>query len=212
LIQEELKRVRALKTEGQWLDKRTRLPGLLFENDSVMVLDKITEKTAERLINHGIKTVLDMKMITASGISAIISDKNFRVSETTLRDWQAKAEQAQQGSTSDRVHKDHRQNDNPCLSRYGPDLWLSDIRKCTTLSGYRCVTEMIDHIDTETKRVMKGTKNEGQGLWYHDALSLMTCKKSVQYMKQKLIFDNWLLPWAGCKREQGKMSQYRGQS
>jgi hypothetical protein len=54
---------------------------------------------------------------------------------------------------------------------------------------------MIDHIDTETKWVTKGTKNEGQGLWYHDALSLMTCKKSVQYMKQKGIFDNWILPW-----------------
>jgi hypothetical protein len=54
---------------------------------------------------------------------------------------------------------------------------------------------MIVHIDTETKGVMKGTKNEGQVLWYHDALSLMTCKKSVQYMKQKGIFNNWLLPW-----------------
>jgi hypothetical protein len=74
-------------------------------------------------------------------------------------------------------------------------LWLSKIRKCTALSGYRCVTETTDHIDTETKRVRKGTKNEGQGLWYHGALSLMTCKKSVQYMKQKGIFDNWLLPW-----------------
>jgi isopentenyl diphosphate isomerase/L-lactate dehydrogenase-like FMN-dependent dehydrogenase len=73
------------------VDKRTRLPGLLFKNDSVMVLDKIAEKTAKRLSNHGIKTVLDMKMITASGISAIIADNNLRVSETTLRDWQAKA-------------------------------------------------------------------------------------------------------------------------
>jgi hypothetical protein len=54
---------------------------------------------------------------------------------------------------------------------------------------------MIDHTDNETKRVMKGTKNEGQGLWYHDALSLMTCKKSIQYMKAKCIFKNWLLPW-----------------
>jgi hypothetical protein len=65
---------------------------------------------------------------------------------------------------------------------------MTKIRQCSALSGYRCVTEMIDHIDNETKIVMKGTKNEGRGLWYHDALSLMTCKKSVQYMKE-------LLPW-----------------
>jgi hypothetical protein len=56
------------------------------------------------------------------------------------------------------------------------------------------VMEMIDHIDNETKRVMKGTKYEGKGVWYHDALSLMTCKKSIHYMKEKGIFKNWLLP------------------
>jgi hypothetical protein len=110
-----------------------------------------------------------MKMITASGISAIIADNNFRVSETTLRDWQAKADQAQQGSTPARVRKDHRQNDNPNLSRYGPALWLIEIRKCTALSGYRCLTEIIDHIDTETKRVTKGTKKKDRdcGIMMH---------------------------------------------
>jgi hypothetical protein len=195
LIKEELKRVRELKTEGQWVEKRTHLPGRLFENDSVMVLDKIAGKTAKRLSKHGIKTLLDMKMIAASEISAIMADKNFRVSENTLRDWRAKAEQANQGSTPARIRKDHMENDNTYLSRYGPDLWMTKIHQCSALSGYRCVTEMTDHIDNETKRVMKGTKNEGRGLWYHDALSLMTCKKSVQYMKQKGIFDNWLLPW-----------------
>jgi hypothetical protein len=44
LIKEELKRVRELKTEGQWVEKRTHLPGRLFESDSVMVLEKIAEK------------------------------------------------------------------------------------------------------------------------------------------------------------------------
>jgi hypothetical protein len=57
LTKEELKRVRALKTEGQWVEKRTHLPGRLFENDSVMVLDKIAGKTAERLSKHGKKTL-----------------------------------------------------------------------------------------------------------------------------------------------------------
>jgi hypothetical protein len=44
LIKEELKRIRALKTEGHWIEKRTHLPGRLFESDSLMVLDKIAEK------------------------------------------------------------------------------------------------------------------------------------------------------------------------
>jgi hypothetical protein len=113
LIKEELKRVRELKTEGQWVEKWTHLPGRLFENDSVMVLDKIAEKTAKRLSKHGIKTLMDIKMITASEISAIMTDTIFRVSENTLRDWRAKEEQANQGSTPDRIRKDHKENDNP---------------------------------------------------------------------------------------------------
>jgi hypothetical protein len=130
-----------------------------------MVWDKIAGKTAKRLSRHGIKTLLDMKMITASEISAISTDTKLRVSENTLRDWREKVEQANQGSTPARIRKDHRENENPYLSRYGPDLWMTKIHQCSALSGYRCVTEMIDHIDNETKTLMKKKKNEGRGLW-----------------------------------------------
>jgi hypothetical protein len=115
LLKEELKRVRALKTEGQWVKKWTRLPGRFFENDSKMVLEKIAEKTAERLSN-GIKRLMDMMMITASEISSIMADKKIRVSESTLRYLQAKAEQANQGSTPARIRRNHRENDNPYVS------------------------------------------------------------------------------------------------
>jgi hypothetical protein len=57
--------------------KRTNLPGRLFENDSVMVLDKIAEKTAERLSKDGIKTLLDVKIITVPEIFAIMAE-NFQ--------------------------------------------------------------------------------------------------------------------------------------
>jgi isopentenyl diphosphate isomerase/L-lactate dehydrogenase-like FMN-dependent dehydrogenase len=97
-----------LKAEGQWVEKRTHLPGCLFENDSVMVLDKISEKTAERLRKHGIKTLLDIKIITGSEISAIMADKKYRVLENTLLDWRAKEDQANQGSTPAHICKDHR--------------------------------------------------------------------------------------------------------
>jgi hypothetical protein len=109
-----------LKTEGQWVEKRTHLPGCLFENDSVMVLDKIAGKIAERLSKHGIKTLLDMKMITTSEISAIMADKNFRVSENTLRDWREKAEQANQGSIPARIREDHRESEGLTSSSKNP--------------------------------------------------------------------------------------------
>jgi hypothetical protein len=49
----------------------------------------------------------------------------------------------------------------------------------------------------ETQRVMKGTKHEGHGTFYHDALTLMTCKKSIKSMKDKDYFKHWLLPLEG---------------
>jgi hypothetical protein len=112
----------------------------LIEKDSVMVFDKIAERTAERLNKHGIKTVLDMKMMTASEIYVIVADTYFRVSVNTLREWQAKAKQANKGSIPAHIRKDHRRDKNHYLSRYEPDVWMTDIRKCSALSGYRCIT------------------------------------------------------------------------
>jgi hypothetical protein len=131
-----------------------------------------------------------MKMKTASEISTWY----HRVSVNALKEWQAISEQANEGSIPDRIRKDHKQDENPYLSQYGREMWMTEVRQCSALLGYRCVLEMIDHIDNETKIVMKVTPYEGKGLWYHDALSLMTCNKSIHYMKEKGIFKNWLLP------------------
>jgi hypothetical protein len=58
---------------------------------------------------------------------------------------------------------------------------------------------MIKHMVEETQRVMKGTKHEGHGKFYHDALALVTCKKSIKYMKNKEYFKHWLLPLEGLQ-------------
>jgi hypothetical protein len=44
MIAEEIKRVRGLKTDGQWVEKRSPLPGQLYKNDSVMTMGNIAEK------------------------------------------------------------------------------------------------------------------------------------------------------------------------
>jgi hypothetical protein len=58
---------------------------------------------------------------------------------------------------------------------------------------------MIEHMVEETQRVMKGTKHEGHGKFYHDTLTLMTCKKSIKYMKDRDYFKHWLLPLEGLQ-------------
>jgi hypothetical protein len=176
MIAEEIKRMRGLKSDGQWVEKCIRLPGQLYENDSVTAMGNIAEKTANKPKRHGIVTVLDMKMLTQTESSAILKDKDFRVSNGQIKEWHEAAQQANEGSIPLRVRKDNCKDESPYLSRYGRDAWMSTIRKCSALSVYRCVTEMIEHMAEETQRVMEGTNHEGHGKFYHDALTPMTCK------------------------------------
>jgi hypothetical protein len=44
MIAEEIKRVRGLKSDGQWVENRIRFPGQLYENDSVMAMVKTLQK------------------------------------------------------------------------------------------------------------------------------------------------------------------------
>jgi transposase len=194
MIKEEIRRVRNLQTGGQWVVKKDRSPGTLWENDCITTMSNIADTTKAKFEAHGIHTVLDMKMMTDTEVSAIVGDKGFRVSVNTIKKWQQLAEQASEGSAPSRVTTDHRKDENPYLSRYGCDRWMEEIRKCTAMSSSICVTQMIHHMVDETERVMKGTKYEGQGQFYHDALTLMTCKKSKAYMQQHNLLKYWLLP------------------
>jgi hypothetical protein len=65
---EEIKMVKALGTEGQWMETRNRLPGILYEEDSITTIYKIAETTKAKSERHGIAMVLDMKMISAATI------------------------------------------------------------------------------------------------------------------------------------------------
>jgi hypothetical protein len=42
---------------------------------------------------------------------------------------------------------------------------------------------MMHHIAEQVDRVKNGKNYEGKGQWYHDALALVTCKKSIKYIQ-----------------------------
>jgi hypothetical protein len=48
MTEEEIKRVRGLKTDGQLVEKRIRLHGQLNENDSVMKMGNVAEKNIKQ--------------------------------------------------------------------------------------------------------------------------------------------------------------------
>ena len=64
---------------------------------------------------------------------------------------------------------------NPYLYRYGAEDWEEKIVKVSRsgLTRVCCVTELIKHIDLETKKAYKGTPFEKTYVWTDDALSQM---------------------------------------
>ena len=56
---------------------------------------------------------------------------------------------------------DYRNALNPYEARYG-ECWEEKIKKCSMLSAYVCVKDLILHIDQETAQAFKGTRYENQ--------------------------------------------------
>jgi hypothetical protein len=94
ITREEIRRLRSLKSGGQWIEMRHRLPGVIFEEENVTVMNDIADTRKKHCARHGIHTVLDVKLMTKSEISVILADKAFTVSERKLKELQKQAEQA----------------------------------------------------------------------------------------------------------------------
>jgi hypothetical protein len=98
------------------------------------------------------------------------------------------------------LENDRRWEANPYKSRCGDD-WEAKIRQSSFLSKYVCVIELVDHICIETEKLFKGSMHEDDRLFYHDALSLMTARVSVEYMKEEDYFKRWILPVLGLNED-----------
>ena len=93
---------------------------------------------------------------------------------------------------------DHRKSDNPYKSKYGNE-WVKKISKSSTLRLVRPISDLVNHMAKESTKTMKGTKYQGKAMFYHDSLSQLTEKKTVEWMKkekigEKNIFDMWIKP------------------
>ena len=68
--------------------------------------------------------------------------------------------------------------------QYDPD-WSVEVKKSSFLRCYAYVIDMIEHMDSKIIRLFNGTTHKKSCLFYHDALSLVTAKESLKWMKEK---------------------------
>ena len=69
------------------------------------------------------------------------------------------------------------------------------------MTPFVCVTDMIEHIVRESAKVFKGTAQEDDWVFYHDALSLMTAGATIAQMKEKEYYKRWVLPVNDLNKE-----------
>ena len=87
---------------------------------------------------------------------------------------------------------------NPYKNRYG-DEWMTKITKVRVsgLTHVVCITDLVKHIDSETKKVYKDTQFSTSYMWYHDALKQLTDKSCVKWMKDNGYWNHWIKPELG---------------
>ena len=103
--------------------------------------------------------------------------------------------------------EDYTKSDNPYQARYGGE-WKAKLKAVLLSHGFVSVADLVDHIVAESEAVMAGTMHQGDWVFYHDALSLMTAKKTIQYMEDKGVLKRWLLPMNGLLKDQGGLRNY----
>ncbi len=103
------------------------------------------------------------------------------------------------------------ETNNPFAARYGEkeDEWgqpeqKSKIKSSAVFAHQVCITDLVKHIEIQTKKYYKDTEHRDTYMFYHDALSLMTAKLCVEWMKQQkisgedtVVYDGWIKPELG---------------
>ena len=189
MIKIKIDRVKSLSSTkvGFWLQS-SREDGKFYLDDKLTVLKQCASKTADKLNTVGLRSVGDLMAIE------VIED--FPVPEKmTFAALKKLWLQAKTNGVNEFVPPkiDHRIAENPYKSKYG-DSWEEHIQKSAAFSHVAVITNYITHMMEESERVMKGTAHENTRKVYYDALSLMTAKRTKDWMSKKNNLKRWNLP------------------
>jgi hypothetical protein len=198
----EINRVKALVgTRGGWV-KDTRPEGQVYQDDPVTILKGCAKKTEEKLKEFQIMTVGDLK-----NVDAAIKQQLENTPRLPLKKLMQQASNCSEESKPE--VQDYRASDNPYQARYG-DEWEEKIGATCFMSAYVCVTHLVEWIVSSCKEMFKGTTHEEDWVFYHDALSQLTAKETINWMKAKGYYDRWIHPVNELHQDQPDLKVYWG--
>ena len=203
LIRQEIARIKSLSPQDRvsqkWAGFEERPKGSIWDSDSVTKLNGVGAVKESKLKLVGIETVGDMaSLVDVTRMKEI--QKVTRIQIKSLKTYQLQAVTATRGDCPFPKRFDWVEgNSNPYLARFG-DNWREEMKKFSRsgLTRFCCVTELIEHIDRETKKIYKDTPYENNYYWAHDALNQMCSSECKEWMKTNGYFDRWIKPELGC--------------
>lgn len=215
-MQIEIARVKALSSEtaGGWKVKLSGAPvGAIYIADPLTIIPGIGLMTATVFTSMGILTVLQFSEVVPSDPAMqkewLIANKKSltKVGIKSIATWRAASGLASPLDRPSDVFLDHRLADNPYLSYYG-NTWEQEIAKVDALKSVICVKLLVTHIYEESRKAFIGTLYENNWFFFHDALSLMTCTSTVEWMKEMGYYKHWILPVMGCNEHHSPYNKF----
>lgn len=208
----------AAMTSGdkKWV-KSNRVPGAIYEGDALPRLPQVGQRkkgelsaTEKKLVEQGIKVVGDFANLTDEEIHTKAAAMPG-ISEAKMKAWREAAMAAIGGDPPADTDFRNQATNGGFASPYealGRDLgygenWMEFMwKESPHHKGFMCVKKLVRHIMNETQKMFNGTTHEKDFLVYHDALSQMTNKETIAWMKTQFIdqrsyYDIWILPQFG---------------
>ena len=171
------------RKQGGWIMSAME-DGKIYEEDSLEVIKCISISKMNLLNNLGFTkvSVFNLKLQSEEECRNLVSNVKV-LGLKSLMKFKNQAEKSILGNCPCDI--DHTMAGNPFESRYGENWEKKSPELKTTVS----IHILIDHIFREAEEIMKGTVHEKDFLVYHNALSLMTGKGSVEYMQKQWYWD-----------------------
>jgi hypothetical protein len=186
----EIKRIKSLNMNSYWLSSN-RSSNQLYLDDKIDLMKGVGPSTFEKLKLAKIYVVWELLGLDDISIKEASLLSKLPISK--IKNLMLTASDVVIHSNAP-IEIDYRLAEDPYLAKFGPEGRMVEIKKSVTLSGNVCITDMIEHIYKESELLFKDTIHKDDWLFWHDALSLMTAKDTVVWMKEKGYYKRWILP------------------
>jgi len=194
----EVARVRREGKEKKWVDN-SRPANAKYLCDPPSILPGVGKVVENAFLEEGFRTIGEIRELndkTESEIENLLTNIFMRKNKRTITKTKLIIliqTCMELGTLQDKPPptKDWRKEAHPYRARY-PNTWQKEMMSSPTFKGLSSVHELVEHIWSVSEAHFRGTEHEESWWICHDALSIMTESKTVEWMSSKGYLKRWI--------------------